>query len=234
MNFEEWYNLEALKIWEEFESEKKFKLMPLLLGSYNANADILFVGMNPSYNKPSMDKYFQSQNCIDILRGIQSDFLFAWKGDDFNSRIEKVKKWEHEANKGVYKPYFGKFDSFTKSCGFDEKSWAHLDLFLMRGTQQKEEVKLVFEKNKKLNSFGERQINLLLEAINKNKHKFIVVFNAQASHIISEKIGNINLESKFKFNGKFFFFSSMLTGQRALDKFSEKRLAKEIRECING
>ena len=234
MNFVDWYNSESLKIWEEFASEKNLNLMPLLLGSYNTEAEILYIGMNPSFNQPWMDKFFQSDLCPVILKGSESNSLFRWNGIDFNHRIDKVKKWEYLANHGVYKNYFGKFDAFTKDCGLNEKSWAHLDLFLMRETQQKEAIKLVLGKNEELNSFGERQINFLLDSVNKNKHKFVVVFNAKASEIISQKIGNIKYEPKFKFNKKYFFFSSMLTGQRALDKFSVKRLAQEIRRCINS
>lgn len=227
MNFEDWYNFEALKIWKEFEKEKNLELMPLLIGNYNIEAKILFVGMNPSYNTKWMDKFFVSDLCPNHLKNNISNELFKWGGVDLESRIQIVKEWEILANKGVYKNYFGKFDIFTEDCGFEEKSWAHLDLFLMRGTEQKKEIKMVYEKSK-LNNFGERQSKLLLEAISKNEHKIIVVLNAKASEIICEKIGNKKLETQFLFNDKTFFFSSMLTGQRALDRFSRKRLINEI------
>ena len=115
----------------------------------------------------------------------------------------------------------------------------------MRGTNQSEEIKLVLEKEKlnnfgqaqmnlKLNNFGQAQMNLLLKAINKNKHKIVIIFNATASRLISVEIGNNKFESCFLFKNKMYFFAGMLRGQRALDIFSRQRLIQEIKGCKNG
>ncbi len=230
MNFIDWYNSEVVRIWKKFEGEYQLERMPLFLGTYKEDADVLIVGMNPSFNEEDMDKYFVSDNADPLLKGYTSKQLFQWAG--FEERIANVKKWEIIA-RDEYKKYFGSFDEFIESCGFKKNSWAHIDLFLMRGTNQSEEIKLVVKKEK-LNNFGQEQMDLLLEAINKNKHKIVIVFNATASKFISSAIGNNKFETNFLFKNKMYFFSGMLRGQRALDIFSRQRLIQEIRNFKNG
>ena len=91
------------------------------------------------------------------------------------------------------------------------------------------------------NEFVERQLKLSLEAIKDLNPSIIVVNNALASELICEKFG----EEKIPFNEEEgfhtlllnngnkipIFFSSMLSGQRALDKHTYKRLIWHIKKA---
>lgn len=244
MKFKDWYNEEARKLWETQDHQSLY--LPAQLGNYKENTEVLIVGMNPSFDTKRINKDFDSNP---KLKGKESEKIFLWN-DKKNIDSNYIDIREHESfcwgsdrnkNEHSYKTYFGKFSSFIKKCGYPEDSWAHIDLFLMRGTNQGEERRLIYEKKPKLNNFGEAQVDLFLEAVQKTKHKIIIVFNSEAAQILYRRIKNINplndlasleskedLETYLDFQNKRYFFTSMLTNGK-LDIFSRQRLINEIR-----
>ena len=64
--------------------------------------------------------------------------------------------------------------------------------------------------------------------------KVIVVFSSKASQHLKEIFGilEVPFTTTDKVNGTTFVYSSMYTGQRALDKFARLRLAREIKEIL--
>ena len=112
------------------------------------------------------------------------------------------------------------------------------DLYPVRHTNQKEFVKFLEDNDDFCNSLDKATKNL----IDGIMPEIIVIANAKASELMqkiffgdseAEKI-KLNGETKrtYKLNGKKtdMIFSSMLSGQRALDTYSRSRLAREISE----
>ncbi|MDC1065534.1 hypothetical protein OAQ86_03860 [Candidatus Pseudothioglobus singularis] len=114
------------------------------------------------------------------------------------------------------------------------------DLYPVRHTNQKEFVQFIeHEENKEFLEELDKETKNLIDGI---MPEIIVIANAKASELMqkiffrdseAEKI-KLNGETKrtYKFNGKKtdMIFSSMLSGQRALDTYSRSRLAREISE----
>jgi hypothetical protein len=239
MSFETEYNKEVLDLWKKHNPPNP--LIPKQIGQYNINAEVLFVGMNPSFSESKMDEFFASEDCDNKkLKNQISRQLFAWEGPDFDRRVGLIREYEGAANNHTYNNYFGLFDPFIIKCGYKTKCWEHLDLFIMRGTTQNKENKLIYDKNE-LNDFGKDQVNLFFKSIKKTNHKLVIVFNSEASKIIykelkniqiSDELGSLNdskdIESYIDTDNKRYYFSSMLTSGR-LDIFSRQRLINEIR-----
>ena len=112
------------------------------------------------------------------------------------------------------------------------------DLYPVRHTKQKEFVQFIkHEENKE---FREKLDEATKELIDGIMPDIIVIANAKASKLMQKIFfGKSEAEKKklkgktkrtYKFNGKKtdMIFSSMLSGQRALDTYSRSRLAREI------
>jgi hypothetical protein len=112
------------------------------------------------------------------------------------------------------------------------------DLYPVRHTNQKEFVKFLEDNDDFCNSLDKATKNL----IDGIMPEIIVIANAKASKLMQKIFfGKSEAEKKklkgktkrtYKFNGKKtdMIFSSMLSGQRALDTYSRSRLAREISE----
>jgi hypothetical protein len=167
---------------------------------------ILFIGINPSYNK-------KSSNCDNIFLNLKDDGTT----DD-----------------GKLYQYFKKFPEFSEYTG---EQWGHLDLLMLRETNQSL-IKKIYEEDF---SFIKGQLDISKKTIINSSPKVIVICNAFACKLFSKHM------FKLKFNetvGTYLicnkslkdtpvFFSSMLSGQRALDLGSLDRLKWHIKKVIN-
>ncbi len=213
-------NKKILSLWNKFPEESG-ELFPLLLPELRKNS-ILFIGLNPSF----------SIGRINFLESCKK-----------SNKLDPDLLIKMEKNVQEKYPYFSKFKIIAKKVGFS--SWEHIDLFFYRLTSQKKFKKIIGFNEKKefiFNNFGEEQLKLSLELIKEITPKVIVVVNSFSSDII-------NNHSLFKINTKQFnqigydffeiedgsipiLFSSMVTGQRALDKHSLRRLIFSIKKCL--
>ncbi len=236
----EYINQKILSLWKKYDG-KSGKLYPLLFPEFKKNS-ILFIGLNPSFNKKEINKVNEGTDIQHI------DFVKYCRKTNKNLNPNYLIKLEENAQKKPY-PYFSKFSEIAKELDF--ATWEHIDLFFYRLTSQKEFKRVVEYKEDKnkirfnnFNNFGEEQLKISLEIIKKINPKVIVVTNAFSSDII-------NKHSLFKFkiitkqfetlgydfldidNKKIpIFFSSMVTGQRALDNHSLRRLKFDIKKTI--
>lgn len=226
-------NEKILNVWKNYPEESG-EYHPILYPIFKKGG-ILFIGLNPSSSEKTFKKVFKGTkvNMEEKLNRDSKDICFL---------IGEGKK--------VYKEdtcdYFNKFRDISKKSGSD---FQHIDLFFFRLTKQKEaKEKIEIECKKKgdtfnFNDFGEKQLEIANEMISEISPEVIVVGNALASAIIN----NYDL---FKINDKTFekegydileiknkkipiIFSSMLTGQRALDNHSLRRLIWQIKRVIN-
>ncbi|HCM78102.1 MAG TPA: hypothetical protein DIS90_17085 [Cytophagales bacterium] len=148
--------------------------------------------------------------------------------------------------------YFAKFGDIAKACGDTE--WSHLDLLPIRHTQQKNiEIDVVFTHWKIVEGYLRTVSQVLLEDA---KPKAVVVVNSTArlllgkdqdEHAEKEQDKKIWMGLKFDFKesngacyvtnsdkleGVPFFFSGMLSGQRALDLGSYQRLKWHVAKVV--
>jgi hypothetical protein len=165
---------------------------------------LMFIGINPSYN------------------GIPGNLFYD------NSHGETHK-------------YFKKFIEISSEVGLN---WSHQDLLFLRETNQKE-VKSLGENNLG-HVFYDEQLKISKKIIETTKPKIIVVNNTYARDLLhsqsfttpkydfefDEKIGTERIVNNEILNGVPIFFTSMLTGQRALDLGSYKRLIWHIKHVM--
>lgn len=139
-------------------------------------------------------------------------------------------------------PYFKKFIEIHKETGLP---WTHLDLFYIRNSNQKD-IETLFEKSV-TKDFAKEQYLISKEIIELARPRVIVVNNAYARKWLTDKQTN-NDCFKCKFDNEIgtyriqdnpilvntpIFFTSMLTGQRALDLGSYERLKWHIKFVLN-
>ena len=182
---------------------------------------IWFFGMNPSLPKPT--KGFISQTSY-----IDDNLIVELKNEQLRLHDDH--------------PYFeAALKFFKKDVRILELEIPVFhDLYPVRHTNQKEFVQFIkHEENKE---FREKLDEATKELIDGIMPDIIVIANAKASELMQKIFFGRNENNKkefigetkrtYKLNGQKtdMIFSSMLSGQRALDTYSRSRLAREISE----
>ena len=194
------------KLWKEHKGEEYAQYTPHALSEI-PESGLLFIGINPSLtrNKEELKK----------LIGTKPNF-----GTEENK--------EHK--------YFKKFIEISEAT---QLPWGHLDIFYLRETSQNSVKDLLKRENGRdfLNQQWVLTKSILDTLLQGSEKRIVVVSNAFARDII---MGNVNGLSEgytlefdekigtYTYKNTIFFFTSMLTGQRALDKGSFERLIWHI------
>ncbi|TPG21383.1 hypothetical protein [Variovorax guangxiensis] len=208
--------------------------MPLLLEDYLVSADLLFVGMNPSFSRQAVEKILR----VAVPDSPDVDAFFTWDaaldGKSLERRIAEVACFETTA-RVVYNPYFRPLERFAKRVG--AKTQAHIDMFLMRHTSQKALQKTHGATFNKLSPFAREQFELFRYTLEAMDPKVVVVVNAGASDIALEGLGLTSADNGRsyywdKLPAARFFLSGMLSGQRALDTYSRVRLELDVKAAL--
>ncbi|MDM1064795.1 hypothetical protein HXZ88_04070 [Myroides odoratimimus] len=188
------------------------------------DANLLFLGMNPSFGG-------------DVIDGI-----FPW-----------TKEFSKDLN--YFKPFFSIEEQLKNEYQIDLK-WTHFDLFVFRETKQAR-IENIFMSNEEGRVFLFQQLEVLKERLLRTKPKVIVASNALIRTFLGmnrhhDKNGNevgvwLGDWIKFEFDktigthvisepielkGTKIFFTSMLSGQRALDLGTRERLVWHIAEVL--
>jgi hypothetical protein len=153
---------------------------------------------------------------------------------------KSCKTWYVDLNK-IKKDY----DYYQKFSEIVDEEWTHLDLFFFIATKQAEVDDFLETKEGK--KFMQEQLNLSKALLELSKPKLIVVANAKARDIFKDGYNGIGplFECKpdeeigtyrIQIDGKNVpvFFTSMLSGQRALDNGSFERLKWHIKCVLDG
>jgi hypothetical protein len=205
------YNKKIIEIWKK---QNVVERVPLLYPPLKKDA-ILFIGLNPSFSKKAFNTILKDTDYESVRKDLESYFSLKNYSTNKIQHLQKIAKLAREKY-----PYYKKFKDIAYELNMD---WEHIDLLLMRMTNQKEVEKI---KNEDENFFN-AQIEINIKMMYDLKPQLIVVENAFASKILKER-----LEPKFdKYIGTYrtqnktpMFFSGMLTGRRALDLGSLERL----------
>ncbi|WP_440121164.1 hypothetical protein [Tenacibaculum sp. Ill] len=184
--------------------------------------DILFVGINPSYGGDKSEGLFYSKKDIGNLNYFKP----------FNNIIKELD---------------------DKRTGFRSLTWSHLDMLVFRETQQSF-IKNQLLKTEEGNKFIDKQLTISKQILEYLNPKIMVVSNTAARHFLGRdkyekkgenfavwmgydfefdySLGTDKIINNSKINS-YVFFSSMLSGQRALDNGSKQRLIWHIDNVLN-
>ena len=224
----EQYNQEISRLWKtkfhnaiKLTEKTNVEFKQFCFHANQVESPIWFFGMNPSLPKPT------------------KEFISQTTPPDKNL-IEKLEKEQKNMHKKIQ--YFNRAkEFFINEVKIPElrKPIFH-DLYPVRHTKQKEFVQFIgHEENKE---FHEQLDEATKELIDGIMPDIIVIANAKASELMQKIFFGRNENNKkefigetkrtYKLNGQKtdMIFSSMLSGQRALDTYSRSRLAREISE----
>jgi len=177
-----------------------------------AVSPIWFLGMNPSESSE-----------------VQKWGMYTQIDDVLIREIEKEQLKSHKEH-----PYFIGLKKFYQDNSFLGRSEKTLpifhDMYPVRHTNQKEFEAFLKTAPDLKQEFDDANKAFLEQAA----PKVVVIFNSKASEFIKDiyDIHKAQVATTDKVNGMKFVYSSMYTGQRALDKFASVRLAREIREIL--
>lgn len=217
-------NAEILRLWREHILPDEDGALAPLFYPDRPPSELLFVGLNPSFNIAET----QARAPADI-DDVGEFYMWQNFAED---RMQPMRDIQHRFVEGpqiLY--YFVPMRNIAEDIGM---RWTHVDLYPLRRTNQHETV--AYFRNR--HDLRENLERLFRETICILRPKIIVVANAFAArrfrHLFAndlrfdEQVGyhRLSMDSK-----PAVFFSSMLTGQRALDAGSLERLRWHIRRA---
>lgn len=218
--------------------EQEFLLYPLLYNQFLQDR-ILFIGMNPSFSGKGFDTVAKRlfQNEIVLYTDLDWEKYFRW--NNHSTFDPNVALKIDNASRNIYSHYFSKFGEISEFVYGDDSRWEHLDLFFMRMTSQSRMLEIL-NKDK---DFEKKQLELSLSLIQLIKPTIIIIANAGAAAKLDE-YGLMTEESDTSFHrylkgvpgaeGIPLLYTSMLTGQRALDRGSLETYKKVAKLTLFG
>lgn len=214
-------NQALLEIWKKAAPGGLTSRLPLFRSSLKPDC-LLFVGINPSFSADGLKR----------LHGKDTDIHEFYKYPSAKEEIDMEHHLAIEKLAADNYAYFAKFRELARSLDLE---WDHLDLLSVRETNQALIKKSIFDKLENPLPFAESQLRVSEAILRQSQPVAIVVANAFASRLFKKRfeltfdheagcyrvaLGNRSVPV---------FLTSMLTGQRALDTFSYKRLIWHIR-----
>lgn len=224
-SFVNWYNEEAIEIWDKYP--KAHPYLPKFLGTnFDIDAQICYVGMNPSFNAKEIRAMMNRPE----FDGFTPETLHEHSLNDRARRINLLKLLENIAVE-KYSRYFQPIRDFNESLGLGFTDLSFMDLFIVRQTDQVDVQALIGQQ--KYKEFRELQLKLFLSSLELINTKYICVLNAGASTHLCEHLNNGKVVSSYEYKGKILFFAGMLSGG-GMDRFSRERLRLCVRDAINS
>ena len=174
-----------------------------------------------------LNRGYALQNNIELGSLLFVGINPAYKNNDPN---QSSHFYDVELEGAVYQ-YFKKFQDISKKTNI---KWTHIDLLFIRETNQKNIEAIV--QTQIGWDFCQKQLEISKQIIQETKPKIIVVSNAYARRLFGiyfkcsfdSNIGTFRIIENEFLNNTPVFFTSMLTGQRALDLGSYERLIWHI------
>lgn len=179
---------------------------------------------------------------------LKSAIMFIGINPSFNLKTDKNGCSFYNVNQeGKSHNYFNKFKEIAKSCN---QSWTHFDLLFFRETNQKYIIELL--NNPEGVNFIFQQLIISKKIIERAKPKVLIISNTMARQFMGfdkniklkkgvwmgfdfafdDIRGTHKIINHIELENTPVFFTSMLTGQRALDKGSFERLKWHVKMVL--
>ncbi len=223
-------NADFEELWSRFFTSTSGVYAPIQYKAPQAGS-IVFIGMNPSFSSKGWKSILKHADMSEE----NPHAFFQWpRPNDFD--VDKAHKFEAKGQE--YYSFYAPHRALSKAL---ETNWEHFDLFAYRETEQAKmrPLTLMCGDRIELTEFGQVQFALFEELLMLARPSAVIVVNALASQIYTAKRSPVfNSEAGFYTdsfaNGSTFpvFFSGMLTGQRALDRFSKDRLFWQVANAL--
>ncbi len=210
-------NEKIVCVWKEASPEERGDKIPLLFPP-SGDSCALFVSLNPSFPEMLRERNWDHPYGIETLDKINV------------AQVIRQERWTQN-----HLPYFSPLKTVADRLRL---RWAHLDVFMLRETSQKEAKAKVYDTEKRqLTGFGQKQFDLFAKALEISTPRLIVVINALASAIIK---AHLPLEYDSTDGCHYargdktrpFFLGGMLSGMRAMDVYSRERLIWHIQQRL--
>lgn len=205
------------------------------------DGSLLVVGMNPSFGP---DQWFNRRDVREIVGGNPTEFFLWDRLPGREARQEAVR--QHDQLALTLHPYFNRPKELATEV---ELPFAHLDVFAYRKTEQgrlfsalnRDPQHKKFRGIEHLSDFACDQIEIFCEAVPLYNPRAIVVGNAAASKIVEAVQGQ---DTYCEMTGCHYWirgteqpipmlFSGILSGARALDTGSFRRLKWHLRQVLD-
>jgi len=172
---------EIINIWDKYNISER---VPLFYPDLKQQS-ILFVGLNPSFSLKGFNKSLKGTEYERKLNRLDEFYSYKNLKKDKIKDYQKIEMYSREKH-----PYFNRFREISKEINID---WEHIDLLLIRNTNQKEVEKLI-KSNK---DFFDKQIELMIDFVKRQLNPIaIIVENAFASKLIQAEI-NLDFDNNY-------------------------------------
>lgn len=187
----------------------------------------LFVGLNPSHKTVDEE-----------LLGVRNPFSEDLRDSHRVASILHREESVLGVNGKSPHPYFGKFSELVQS-----PLWNHVDVLAVRHTKQAElKGALGIDDEGRFPPFVDNQIDIMLTLMDVLEPPVVVVVNALAANILLYKLADQlkwnetlgTYERQTEGRATPWLMSGMLTGQRALDNHSFKRLRWHVQRVLSA
>lgn len=224
-------NRRILAVWNKYFGTRTDVYAPVFYDDFRQGG-ILFVGMNPSFNVPVFKGAVRGTKHEKLDPETFCRWSAADTPNDIDTHVEISRRMLV-----TYGGYFKRMEEMAKEANLFSQ---HADLFVYRQTSQKDFLDLIRDKKRNLNEFARDQLNIFHDIVAMVKPTVIVVPNAFVSGILrKEWQDSLHFDETKGFhwlelNGNRIpiFFSSMLSGQRALDTGSYERLRWHVAQAV--
>jgi hypothetical protein len=223
-------NSELRALWGRFFSSDADVYAPMQYKALRPGG-LLFVGMNPSFSSKGWKNLLRRST----VPSLDPDAFFRWPSpQDFDIELAH----ELEALAHEHYPFFAPHRALANALNTE---WVHIDLFAYREKEQEKMRTLALSASNELEltQFGEAQFRLFEELLLLARPAAVIVINALASQIYLNKRlptfdSSVGYHRDACAEGFQFpvLFSGMLTGARALDRFSRDRLFRQIATAL--
>lgn len=224
-------NSKIIALWSKYFKGDSDVYAPMFYDDFKKGG-LLFVGMNPSFSERGFRTVLKNTEYEDI----DPVSFFKWRHISSNQNlVNDCIKIENYAYKN-YMLFFSRPIEIARKVKLD---WQHIDLFLYKETSQNDFKKRLMN-GRTLNQFALDQIVLFEEALLMIEPQCVIVANAFGSELLREHIKDDLLWDEkngfhwFTKSGRKIpiFFSSMISGQRALDRWSYERFVWHIERAV--
>jgi|GEM_PF-2542617 len=223
-------NLGLMAIWEKRFSANDNVYVPMQYEKPKSGA-LVFVGLNPSFSSSGWKSLSRRSKTPDL----DPHTYFKWPSPP---RFDIEISYYLEILAKEHYPFFAPHRALADAMDI---AWEHFDIFAYREKEQAKIRTLALSNvnEVRLTEFGEAQFRLFEELLLLSKPTAVIVVNALAAQIYLKKRSpefnpRLGYHQDLFADGHQFpvFFSGMLTGARALDRFSKDRLFWHVAKAL--